>query len=135
MDIDQVGTSCGYSVPFYEFNGFRTTLHDFFEKRVASEKAGNRADGIERYWAFKNAWSMDGLPGLQRGVRTAIADSVKPIKKMVGPFAPMNGPRRPQKVFTLADIILVALLSCVSTTILILLLWKFWLAGMGSNDV
>jgi len=48
VDIHQVGTSCGYSVPFYDFTGFRTTLHEFFEKRVANEEAGNRADGIER---------------------------------------------------------------------------------------
>ncbi len=48
VDIHQVGTSCGFSVPLYEFVDFRTTLHDFFEKRVASEKAGKKADGIER---------------------------------------------------------------------------------------
>ena len=48
MDIHQVGTSCGFSVPYYDFVGYRTTLHDFFEKRVASEKAGKREDGIER---------------------------------------------------------------------------------------
>lgn len=48
VDIHQVGTSCGYSVPTYDFTGFRTTLHEFFEKRVASEESGNRADGIER---------------------------------------------------------------------------------------
>jgi hypothetical protein len=49
VDIHQVGTSCGYSVPTYDFTGFRTTLHEFFEKRVANEESGNRADGIERY--------------------------------------------------------------------------------------
>lgn len=49
VDIFQVGTSCGYSVPTYDFTGYRTTLHEFFEKRVAAEEAGNRADGIERY--------------------------------------------------------------------------------------
>lgn len=49
VDIFQVGTSCGYSVPTYDFTGYRTTLHEFFEKRVAAEEAGNRADGIERF--------------------------------------------------------------------------------------
>lgn len=48
VDIDQVGTSCGFSVPKYDFVEFRPTLHDFFEKRVANEKAGKREDGIER---------------------------------------------------------------------------------------
>jgi hypothetical protein len=49
VDIHQVGTSCGFSVPFYEFVKFRPTLNDYFEKRVASEKAGKKEDGIERY--------------------------------------------------------------------------------------
>ena len=47
VDIHQVGTSCGYSVPTYEWTGYRTTLHDFFDKRVAAEESGNRKDGIE----------------------------------------------------------------------------------------
>lgn len=58
VDIFQVGTSCGYSVPTYDFTGYRTTLHEFFEKRVANEEAGNRADGIERY---VNGWMRCGL--------------------------------------------------------------------------
>ena len=41
-----------------------------------------------RYWAYKNAWSIDGLPGMQRGQEAAKRDNVTPIKKMVGPFAP-----------------------------------------------
>jgi hypothetical protein len=36
------------------------------------------------YWAFKNQLSMDGLPGMQRGVETAKKVDIKPIKKMVG---------------------------------------------------
>lgn len=43
-----------------------------------------------RYWAFKNAWSMDGLPGMKRGLVAAKRESVAPIKKMVGPFAPVK---------------------------------------------
>jgi hypothetical protein len=49
VDIHQVGTSCGFSMPCYEFVSFRPTLNDFFEKRVKSEKEGKREDGIERY--------------------------------------------------------------------------------------
>ncbi|EXJ74444.1 uncharacterized protein A1O5_02740 [Cladophialophora psammophila CBS 110553] len=125
VDIHQVGTSCGFSMPCYDFVSFRPTLNDFFEKRVASEKAGKREDGIERYWAYKNAWSMDGLPGLQRGVRTAMTDDVKPIKKMVGPYAPTNGrSRRPNKFFTLGHLILVAILTALSTTVLVLVLLR-----------
>lgn len=49
VHIHQVGSSCGFSVPFYDFKAFRPTLNEFFEKRVASEMAGNRKDGIERW--------------------------------------------------------------------------------------
>ncbi|KAK4936306.1 hypothetical protein LTR10_022783 [Elasticomyces elasticus] len=49
VDIHQVGTSCGFSMPLYDFVAFRPTLNDFFEKRVANEKAGKREDGIERF--------------------------------------------------------------------------------------
>jgi hypothetical protein len=33
VDVEQVGSSCGFSVPFYEFKGFRSTLNDFFKKK------------------------------------------------------------------------------------------------------
>lgn len=38
--------------------------------------------------AYKNAWSMDGLPGMKRGTWAAKEFNVAPIKKMVGPLAP-----------------------------------------------
>jgi len=41
-----------------------------------------------RYWAYKNAWSIDGLPGMRRGQEAAERDNVTPAKKMVGPLAP-----------------------------------------------
>ena len=112
VDIHQVGTSCGFSMPFYDFKSFRPTLNEYFEKRAASDEAGKVEDGVERlvypdceeksfdarasansacdarYWASKNAQSMDGLSGLERGVQNARRDGVVPIKKMVGPYAP-----------------------------------------------
>jgi hypothetical protein len=48
VDIHQVGSSCGFSVPKYEFQSFRPTLNEFFVKKVANEEAGKREDGIER---------------------------------------------------------------------------------------
>jgi hypothetical protein len=48
VDIHQVGTSCGFSMPKYDFKEFRPTLNQFFEKRAAAEEAGNHKDGIER---------------------------------------------------------------------------------------
>ncbi|OCK75816.1 hypothetical protein K432DRAFT_385926 [Lepidopterella palustris CBS 459.81] len=109
VDIHQVGTSCGFSMPYFDFNGFRPTLNEFFEKRVAAEEAGKKEDGIERYWAFKNAQSMDGLPGLQRAVETAQREKVVPMKKMVGRYA-LKAPRAARRVRQVS-LVLVALLS------------------------
>jgi hypothetical protein len=36
--VEQVGSSCGFSVPKYEFVGFRETLNEYFEKRVRNEE-------------------------------------------------------------------------------------------------
>jgi hypothetical protein len=56
---------------------------------------------------------MDGLPGMRRGVETAKRENVKPIKKMVGPFAPTS--EYPQARVTgqvpILYLIIVALLS------------------------
>jgi hypothetical protein len=77
---------------------------------------------LDRYWAFKNAWSMDGLPGMKRGVETGKTDAVKPIKKMVGPHAPLaNGSRPIKAVYGAGHLILVALLSSILTGIAVLL--------------
>jgi len=84
VDIHQVGSSCGFSVPFYDFKEFRPTLNKHWETRLDAD--GQL--GMDKYWAYKNAWSMDGIPGMQRGVDVAKREQVKPIKKMVGPFAP-----------------------------------------------
>lgn len=88
VDIHQVGTSCGFSVPFYDFKEFRSTLNEFFGKKAEKYEAGNEAESMDRYWAYKNAWSMDGLPGMQRAQVAAKEKKVAPIKKMVGPLAP-----------------------------------------------
>lgn len=45
---------------------------------------------LARYWAFKNAWSIDGLPGMKKALEVGKAEKVEPIKKMVGPLAPRN---------------------------------------------
>lgn len=63
---------------------------------------------------------MDGLPGLKRGVKTGITDSVKPIKKMVGQYAPTMGPRLPRKVYTANHLILVGFLSSLLSVLLVL---------------
>jgi hypothetical protein len=87
VDVHQVGSSCGFSVPFYEFKGFRTTLNDFFEKKDVKYKKGDEKESMDRYWAYKNAWSMDGMPGMKRGVKAGKEHKVAPMEKMVGPLA------------------------------------------------
>jgi hypothetical protein len=47
VHIHQVGSSCGFSMPFFDFKEFRPTLNEFFEKRVAAEEAGDKKNGIE----------------------------------------------------------------------------------------
>ncbi len=78
-----------------------------------SESLGCTDAFASRYWAFKNAQSMDGLPGMRRGVETAKRENVKPIKKMVGPFAPTSKyPRtRVAGQVPILYLIIVALLS------------------------
>ncbi|KAI0552318.1 pyridoxamine phosphate oxidase family protein [Xylaria curta] len=91
VDIHQVGTSCGYQVPFFNFVEHRRVLEKYFETKVSKFERGNEKESMDRYWALKNAWSMDGLPGMRRGLKAGKEFSVVPVKKMVGKFAPKNG--------------------------------------------
>ena len=91
VDIHQVGSSCGFSVPYYDFKEFRTTLTEFFEKKDRKVKEGNEKESMDRYWAFKNAYSMDGMPAMRRALTAGKKFSIEPSKKMVGPLAPKNG--------------------------------------------
>ena len=52
MDVDLVQTSCGYAVPFFDYQEDRVALDKWAEKR------GD--DGIAAYWAEKNQLSLDG---------------------------------------------------------------------------
>ena len=54
FSIEMVQTSCGFGVPFYDFNRER----DNMDKWLASKGK----DGIEDYWRDKNQLSLDGLP-------------------------------------------------------------------------
>ena len=86
VDVHQVGSSCGYSVPFYEFKEYRKTLNQVFEKRKEKFDSGKKEESMPRYWAYKNAWSMDGLPGMQAGLDCGARENVEPISKMVSLF-------------------------------------------------
>ncbi len=54
MNIDLVQTSCGYGVPFMEYQEERTLLDAW------SAKKGR--EGIRDYWQDKNTVSLDGHP-------------------------------------------------------------------------
>lgn len=56
LDVTEVTTSCGYSIPLMELVGPRSTLDDWAERKGP--------DGIAAYWAQKNQTSIDGLPAL-----------------------------------------------------------------------
>lgn len=48
VDIHQVGSSCGFSVPYYDFKAHRQILNDHFRKKEEKFKAGNVNEGVER---------------------------------------------------------------------------------------
>ncbi|KAI0868139.1 pyridoxamine phosphate oxidase family protein [Hypoxylon argillaceum] len=91
IDIHQVGSSCGYQVPFFSFVDHRRVLEDHFRKKVERYERGVEKESMDRYWALKNAWSMDGLPGMRRGLKAGKEFSIEPVQKMVGKLAPKNG--------------------------------------------
>jgi hypothetical protein len=82
--IDQVATSCGFSVPYYDFVGHRSVLDDFFAKKQDKFEKGDDKESMDRYWGWKSQLSIDGLPGMKRGYEFARKNGVKPLKKMVG---------------------------------------------------
>jgi hypothetical protein len=49
VDIHQVGTSCGFAVPFFDFKDFRPALDDFFRKKAERYAAGNEEESLDRY--------------------------------------------------------------------------------------
>ena len=54
LNVDLVQTSCGMSVPLYDYIDDRTLLGDWAE--------GRGEEGIQDYWKEKNQISIDGKP-------------------------------------------------------------------------
>lgn len=84
LHVTQAGSSCGFSVPYYTFNGYREVLNNYFDKKKAAYDGGKESESMDKYWAFKSSFSVDGLPGMKRAVEVAKLEGVKPLKKMVG---------------------------------------------------
>lgn len=73
-----------------------------------------------RYWAFKNAWSMDGLPAMHIAQKTGKEQGIAPMSKMVGPLAPQPGLYRRDRRFGAHHLVLVAMLSALFTSLVLL---------------
>jgi Pyridoxamine 5'-phosphate oxidase len=56
MDVTRISTSCGYSLPVFDFVKQRTTLDEYTAKEGPQ--------GIFDYQTLKNSYSIDGLPSL-----------------------------------------------------------------------
>ena len=54
VSVKTAQTSCGMSIPFYEYQGERNQLIDW-----ANDKG---EEGIKAYWQDRNTQSIDGLP-------------------------------------------------------------------------
>jgi hypothetical protein len=54
ITIESAQTSCGMSIPFYEFKGERNDLNNWAENQGE--------ENIKQYWEDKNQTSIDGLP-------------------------------------------------------------------------
>lgn len=61
VDVTRVADSCGYGVPLYRYEGERTQLPAWAERKGA--------DGIADYKRERNAESLDGLAGLRAAPR------------------------------------------------------------------
>jgi hypothetical protein len=56
VDVERIATSCGYAVPLMEYQGERSTLIEWAERKGPA--------GVADYRAETNRASIDGLPGL-----------------------------------------------------------------------
>ncbi|KAF9462489.1 hypothetical protein BDZ94DRAFT_1260983 [Collybia nuda] len=76
LDVFKVATTCGYAVPFYEFQGHRTQLIEWAAKKEAADRdteltvgfssstSPRNQNGMKRWWEERNTTSLDGLPGV-----------------------------------------------------------------------
>lgn len=48
IDVQQCGSSCGFSVPTYEWKGWRTILDDHFAAKEKKFKEGKEEESMDR---------------------------------------------------------------------------------------
>ncbi|CAE7755958.1 ustO, partial [Symbiodinium pilosum] len=71
IDVHRVQSSCGFSIPFFDYVGERPVLMDFWAKKTAQE--------TDDYRVLKNSFSIDLLPSIGH--------------RMFNPKAPVVAPR------------------------------------------
>lgn len=54
LSVESVQTSCGFGVPLFDYQGDRTQLVEWAERKGP--------DGLQAYWQAKNQTSIDRLP-------------------------------------------------------------------------
>ena len=63
-----VATSCGYTVPYYTYEGERLLLDEYYQKvedRSPMDEEAKLPTELIKNWTWINKHSIDGLPGLK----------------------------------------------------------------------
>ncbi|KAJ3863565.1 hypothetical protein EV359DRAFT_42901 [Lentinula novae-zelandiae] len=96
VDVEKVGTSCGYGVPFFEFKGHRDTYYNVASRLEQADFAAQQTDkmpekpvnvdslpqkGLRHYFLSHNATSIDGLTGLTTAHETPRACNIAITKR------------------------------------------------------
>jgi len=102
VDVHQVGSSCGFSVPYYEFKEHRNTLNEFFARKVERYENGKAEDSMPRYFPFGWAnctpsccWRLiedhpDTGPTRTRGASTASRATTLPKRSASRSTSPLS---------------------------------------------
>ncbi|TFK34649.1 hypothetical protein BDQ12DRAFT_689317 [Crucibulum laeve] len=86
VDVHKVGTSCGFSVPFFTFKAERPKLHNLLASKEKAdieaaasctpselEKQPRQTNkGLKAYWNLENLKSIDGLTGIEHAHESTV---------------------------------------------------------------